>query len=49
MAAGAMRAVRSAGLGMPGDISVMGIGDSPVATWLDPVFGNHERFVESDW
>ncbi|HMO68813.1 MAG TPA: substrate-binding domain-containing protein, partial [Novosphingobium sp.] len=36
MAAGALRAIRAAGLDVPGDISVMGLGDIPLAAALAP-------------
>lgn len=36
MAAGALRATRTAGLEVPGDISVMGLGDAPLAAALTP-------------
>ena len=36
MAAGALRALHAAGLAVPGDISVMGLGDAPLAAVLAP-------------
>ncbi|MGF1664143.1 MAG: LacI family DNA-binding transcriptional regulator [Kineosporiaceae bacterium] len=36
MALGVVRAARSAGLGVPGDVSVIGFDDSPLNAFLDP-------------
>jgi LacI family transcriptional regulator len=47
MAMGAVRALRAAGLGCPGDVSVVGYNDVPMADCLDPPLttirlGGHE-------
>ncbi len=36
MAAGALRAIRAAGLSVPGDVALVGFDDAPIATLTDP-------------
>ena len=45
MAFGAMRAIKEQGLTIPGDISVIGFNDTPLASYVDPPLSSMEIFV----
>ena len=45
MAFGAMRAIKEQGLSIPGDISIIGFNDTPLASYIDPPLSSMEIFV----
>jgi DNA-binding LacI/PurR family transcriptional regulator len=45
MAFGAMRALKSQGLSIPDDISIIGFNDTPLASYVDPPLSSMQIFV----
>ncbi len=45
MAIGAMKAVKAHGLAIPGEVSIIGFNDTPLASYMDPPLSSMEIFV----